>query len=73
MRQPLKGHEFFAAAAINAQNTVRYKVRTRTDLSADMRFIDRKDNRVYNITAPPEDVYGDGLLHIMATEELRNG
>lgn len=70
-REPLKGREFFAAAAANAENTVRYKIRYRSDVHSSMRLVD--GGRIYSIIAPPEDVYGDHILHVMTQEVLLNG
>ncbi|MGF7046395.1 SPP1 family predicted phage head-tail adaptor [Paenibacillus sp. DS2015] len=74
-REPLRGREFFAAAAAQAENTVRYKIRYGPAIAADMRFIDLKDNRIYYLKgAPLDDVWGDRTeTHLMATEELANG
>lgn len=71
-REPLRGREFFAAAAENAEATVKYRVRYRTDIRSDMRIYDR--GRIHNIIAPPlEDPYGDRKeTHIMA-ELIENG
>ncbi|MNI83958.1 Phage head-tail joining protein [compost metagenome] len=52
--------------------TVRFKVRYRTDIHADMRIID--GGRVYNITVPLEDPYGNREeTHLMAKEGPLNG
>lgn len=74
-REPLRGREFFAAAAAQAENTVRYKIRYGPVITADMRFIDLKDNRTYYLKGSPlDDVFGDRTeTHLMATEELTNG
>lgn len=73
-RRTLRGREYFAAAAVNAENTVRFEIRYRTGILADMRLIDLKDNRTYNIHAVLDDVQGDRTeTHLMTTEELRNG
>ncbi|MDO3680428.1 phage head closure protein [Paenibacillus ehimensis] len=71
-RRPLRGREFFAAAAVNAENTVRYEIRYRPGITPDMRLLD--SGRTYSISAVLEDVYGDRTqTHVMALEELRNG
>lgn len=73
-REPLSGREFFAAAAVQQENTVRYKIRFRTEITPDMRLIDHRDNCIYNIYAVLDDVKGDRTeSHLMTTEELKNG
>ena len=64
---PIQGREFFAAAAAQAENTVRYKMRYTKDIKSDMRLVD--DGRIYDITAVLDDVYGDRTeTHVMAVE-----
>lgn len=72
-RIPLRGREFFAAAAAQAENTVRFEIRYRKGITADMRLI--CEGRIYNLSAPPlDDVYGDRTeTHLMTTEVLQNG
>lgn len=66
-KKPLNGREFFAAATENAENVVRYEVRYRTDIRADMRIIDQ--GRVLSITAVQEDPYENRTrTHIIAKE-----
>lgn len=61
--------EFFAAAAQNAEKTFRYEVRFRPGIAEDMRVLDLKDNRVYEITAALDDAFGDRTeTHIIAKE-----
>ncbi|MEC0242769.1 phage head closure protein [Paenibacillus dokdonensis] len=75
-REPLRGREFFAAAAAQAEGTVRYKIRYRSDISSDMRLTDGKKvvnevemDRVYEITAVLDDVFDDRTeTHILVTE-----
>ena len=47
--EPLSGREFWEAAAINRENEVRFTIRYRKDVSAEMRI--RLDGVVYNITS----------------------
>lgn len=73
-REPLRGSEFQAAAANNAENTARYRIRMHKGISADMRFIDRKLDCICNIIARPEEAKDDrSILVIMCAEELQNG
>ena len=47
--EPLSGREFWEAAAINRENEVRFTIRYRKDVSAEMRI--RLDSTVYDITS----------------------
>ncbi|OAB48462.1 phage head closure protein [Paenibacillus antarcticus] len=72
-REPLRGREFFEAAAAQAEKTVRYKIRYRAGITSDMRLLDLKDNRIYEITVPLDDVFDDRTeTHLMAIE-VTNG
>lgn len=73
-REPLRGREFFAAAADQAEKTVIYKIWYRDEIHPDMRFKDNRDDRIYNIYAVLDDVFDDRTeTHLMTTEELQNG
>lgn len=68
-REPLRGREYFAASAAQAENTVRFKMRYSKDkqITSNMRLVDGE--RVYDIKAVLDDVYGDRTqTHIMAVE-----
>lgn len=68
-REPIRGREYFAAAAAQAENTVRYKVRYDKRIAPSMRIMD--GDRIYNIEAVLDDVYGDRTeTHIMTTENV---
>lgn len=72
-REPLRGREFFAAAASQSETTARYKIRYRKGISSDMRIFDIKDDRAYPITAVLDDVFDDRTeTHLMAVE-VSNG
>lgn len=45
----LKGREFWSAKAVNAETTIRFIIRYRTDILPNMRI--RFENRTYNISA----------------------
>ncbi len=45
--EPLRGREYFAAAAVNQENTVRFRMRYRRGVTARMRLL--YDNRVFDI------------------------
>ena len=47
--EPLSGREFWEAAAINRENEVRFTIRYRKGISAEMRI--RLDGTVYDITS----------------------
>lgn len=74
LREPLRGREFQEAAANNAENTARYKIRSLKGIEADMRIIDHKIDCICNIIARPEEAKDDrSMLVIMVREELQNG
>lgn len=72
-RKPLNGREFFAAAAINAEKTVKYVVRYRRGLKPNMRLVDSLDNVTYNIVAVLDDYYGDRTQTHLMCEVLEDG
>jgi SPP1 family predicted phage head-tail adaptor len=73
-REPLRGREFFVAAAANAELTLRYKIRYRQDILPSMRFVDLNNGRICNITAVLDDPFGDRTeTHLMVLEERLNG
>lgn len=72
-REPLRGREYFAAAASHAEETIRFKIRYRQGITSDLRLIDLKDNRIYEIKAVLDDVYGDGTETHLMTVVLSNG
>lgn len=45
--EPLRGREYFAAAAVNQENTVRFRMRYRPGVTARMRLL--YDRRVFDI------------------------
>lgn len=66
-RIPLSGREYFAAAAVQAENTVRFEIRYREGIDSYMRII--CDKRIYDIKSVIDDVKGDKTeTHIMAIE-----
>lgn len=72
-REPLRGREYFAAAAAQAETTVRYKIRYREGITSDLRLVDLKDNRTYELKAVLDDAYNDRTeTHLMAVE-VSNG
>ncbi|MCM3589630.1 phage head closure protein [Brevibacillus borstelensis] len=74
-REPLVAgaREFFSAAAVNAEKTVRYAIRYRPGIFSNMRLFDKRDGLTYEIKAVLDDVFGDRTqTHIMA-EVLTDG
>lgn len=68
-REPLRGREYFAAAAVQAETTVRYKIRYREGIKSYMRLIDLKDNRIYELDSVIDDPFNDRTeTHLMAIE-----
>ncbi|NGP59888.1 phage head closure protein [Paenibacillus thiaminolyticus] len=67
-REPLRGREFFAAAAVQHEKTIRFKIRYRDDIKAGMRVTEK--GRTYDIYAVLDDVKGDRTeTHLMTTEK----
>lgn len=72
-REPIRGREFFAADAAQSEITVRYKIRYRSGVSNEMRLVDWKDNRIYEIKAVLDDVYNDRTETHLMVAEISNG
>jgi len=70
--EPLRGREYFAATAVNAEVTTRVKIRYRSGVTADMRGL--YGSRVFDIKSPPIDPEErHEELHLMCSEEGLNG
>lgn len=54
--QPMRGRDYLAAAAINSEASVRFRVRYRDDVTSAMRVLWR--GVAHAIVAPPVDVNG---------------
>lgn len=73
-REPLKGRDFFAAAAAQSEITVRYKIWYRPGIEASMRLVDMRDNRTYDIKTPLDDVFDDRTeTHLLVAEVKSSG
>lgn len=72
-RKPLSGREYFEAAAINAEKTVKYRIRYRRGIKANMRLFDVLDGKYYNIVAPLDDYYGDRTQTHLMCEVIEDG
>ena len=69
--EPLSGREFWEAAAINRENEVRFTIRFRRDVSAEMRI--RLDGSVYDITSILDKDNRHEALEIMARTVTADG
>jgi len=71
-RESLRGREFFAAAAVQAEHTVRFRIRYREGVSSAMRIL--SEGKVYEIISPP--IEGEGRsreLVLMCKEVTSSG
>ena len=69
--EPLSGREFWEAAAINRENEVRFTIRFRRDVSAEMRI--RLDGSVYDITSILDKDNRHEALEILARTVTPDG
>lgn len=69
--EPLSGREFWEAAAINRENEVRFTIRYRKDVSAEMRI--RLDGTVYDITSILDKNNRHEALEILARTVTPDG
>ncbi len=69
--EPLSGREFWEAAAINRENEVRFPIRYRKDVSAEMRI--RLDSTVYDITSILDKNNRHEALEILARTVTPDG
>ncbi|MEC0248891.1 phage head closure protein [Paenibacillus chitinolyticus] len=70
--EPLRGREYFAAAAANAESTVRVRIRYRQGVTSDMRVL--YNGRTLEIQSPPIDPNERHReLHLMCREVKGNG
>ena len=69
--EPLSGREFWEAAAINRENEVRFTIRYRKDVSAEMRI--RLDSTVYDITSILDKNNRHEALEILARTVTPDG
>ncbi|WP_426450664.1 phage head closure protein [Paenibacillus sp. S-38] len=68
---PLRGREYFQAAAINQENTLRIEIRYRTGLTSEMRV--RYAGKIYNINAIIDPNEAHRELHLMCLEGREHG
>ena len=67
----LHGREYFAAAAVQAENTVKFTIRYLPNLDTTMRISFR--DKTYNITAIDNIKYQNRFIEIKALEVVDNG
>ncbi|KAB2953724.1 phage head closure protein [Heliorestis acidaminivorans] len=66
----LRGREFFAAAAVQAEKTVKFTIRYQKDIDSSMRILFR--GKVYNITALDNINYENKYMEIKAREVIQD-
>lgn len=64
--RPLRGREYFEAAAVNAETTVKMLIRYRPGITPDMRVV--YNGRIYNIQAVIDVYEGRRQLELMCKE-----
>ncbi|MEY9096281.1 phage head closure protein [Paenibacillus sp. RC84] len=70
--EPLRGREYFAAAAANAESTIKVRIRYRQGVTADMRVL--YNGRILEVQSPPIDPFERHKeLHLMCKEVAGNG
>ncbi|MCD8502943.1 MAG: phage head closure protein [Bacillaceae bacterium] len=67
----LQGREFFAAAAVQAENTVKFIIRYLPEVDTTMRIVFR--DKVYNISAIDNIQYKNKYMEIKAREVSADG
>ncbi|BAU27630.1 SPP1 family predicted phage head-tail adaptor [Aneurinibacillus soli] len=69
--EPLRGREYFAAAAVNAENTVRIRMRYRLGITPDMRLL--YGMRIFEIQSMIDPDERHRELHLMCKEVASHG
>lgn len=69
--QPLRGREYFAAAAVQREATVRFTIRHRADVLSTWRIL--WASKVYQIDSPPVMKGRKQWLEILASERPNDG
>jgi SPP1 family predicted phage head-tail adaptor len=64
--EPIKGREYFQAAAVGAENTVRIRIRYRSGVTAAMRLL--YGTRIFNIRSVIDDNERHWEIHLMCEE-----
>ncbi|HFK1431591.1 TPA: phage head closure protein [Bacillus cereus] len=68
---PLRGREFWQAASVNAENTIRVEIRYRKGITSDMRIL--YGERILEITNVIDVEEKHKEMHLMCKEVLDNG
>lgn len=69
--EPLKGREYFQAAAVNAENTVRFRIRYRQGITSAMRVV--YNGRVFNINSVIDVDERHREIQLMCQEVVAGG
>lgn len=69
--EPLRGREYFQAAAVNQENTVRFRIRYRPGITSSMRVKYR--SRLFDIKSIIDIEERHVELHLMCQEVFENG
>lgn len=69
--EPLRGKEYFQAAAANRENEIRFIIRYRRDVSTAMRL--QFDGIDYHITAITDPQMGHVMLELLAKSVVPDG
>lgn len=68
---PLRGREFWQAASVNAENTIRVEIRYRKGITSNMRIL--YGERILEITNVIDVEEKHKEMHLMCKEVLDNG
>lgn len=69
--EPLRGREYFEAAAVNREDTVKFTIRYRTDISSEMTLRFRGVDYVIESIINPS--YRNAMLEILARSVISHG
>jgi len=72
MPMPAKGREFFAASQMQAEGAMAWRIRYRTDVSAEMRVLDDL-GEPWGIVAPPVPSANREWLDLYCLQGVRDG
>lgn len=69
--EPIRGREYFQAAAVNAENTVRFRIRYQKGITSKMRV--SYDERTFNIQTVIDIDEQHREIHLMCLEVVAGG
>lgn len=72
-RTPIRGRDYFQAAANNAEKTVKFVIRYKEGIKSNMRVYDHKDDLTYDIVTPLDDYFGDRTETHLMCELIEDG